>query len=165
MHSQGCPGWLHHEAPRKQPAVDGSRAQSQPCPSPAWPAELCASCSGPACTGHCPAVHAPASHSKLHLAWSRGIAAPTVQQHNQSYTELERPQITQSLRGSNHTEHTLSILLFALLHILGAHHGIKYSRTCSTGRRELDVRSRITTDRFPDNSSKYYRSTYLALLV
>lgn len=95
----------------------------------------------------------PASHSKLQLAWRQETAsthcAAAQQKPHRARRGTEQP--------SNQVQHTLSILLSVLLNILGAYHTTKYSRTCSTGRKELDVRSRITTDRFPDNSGKYYR--------
>lgn len=95
----------------------------------------------------------PASHSKLHLAWRQEtISTLCIAAQQKPHRALRGTE-----QASNQVEHSLNILLFVLLNISGAYHSIKYSRTCSTGRRELDVRSRITTDRFPDNSSKYYR--------
>lgn len=57
--------------------------------------------------------------------------------------------------------HYTGLIHICVINILGTtYYSAKYSKTYSeliTGSRGLDVRSRITTDKFPAISSKYYR--------
>lgn len=82
--------------------------------SPAWPVELCTSCSGPACqrTLHsCPTLqpHTPNS------TWRQETTRTILQQYNKSHTEQWEAQ-----KRTLQLEHILSILLLVLLNILGA---------------------------------------------
>lgn len=71
--------------------------------------------------------------------------------------------------GLKQVEHTLSILLspFVLLNILGtSYHSTEYSKTCSTGSRELDVRPKLLTSfRTTQASITGFSSAYFAVLV